>query len=260
MNKRNLGFWITIFKTEVWYSLISMKRYAFDTATGMITVYLMFLIIFYGLKYFAGSQFDGSSLDTIIVGYIMWMFAISAYSSTSSLILLESQQGTLEQLFMSPAGFHKLMFVRLVVGFGISILLNACLLFLTMLTSGRWLDIPYLQVLVLITLAVPAVYGLGYIFGGMALLFKRIESALHILQFGLIALVSIAAYPINSLSFLPFSAGAYTVNRVIVHGESFELWWYGFVGLNSVFYFLLGISIFRYFEKRAMKLNVLGHY
>lgn len=260
MNSRNWNFWKTLLVNETAFSLLMMRRYLFDTAVGLITVYILFLVIFFGLKVFSGGNIEETRLDAIIVGYILWMFALSAYTSTSSFILEEAKQGTLEQLFMSPAGFHNILFIRLVVGFFINVVFNMSLLFLTMLTTGRWLDIPILSMLGLIALAIPSVYGLGYIIAGFAILFKRVAAISNIMQFILIGLVSLPSVPLNSFSFLPFTSAANLVNQMIVQGTTVSLWWIVFIGLNSMFYYVAGVLVFKYFERKAMALNVLGHY
>lgn len=260
MSQRNISFWRTVFINELWFSIINQKRYLFDTVTGFVIVYFMFLVVFYGLRFFSADQVDGLKMDAVIVGYIMWMFSINAFTSTSTFILMESQQGTLEQVFMSPAGFHKLLFVRIIAAFLISLIFNSLLFCAAMLTSGHWLDVPWGKVLLLITISIPSVYGLGYIVGGLALRYKKISSAAGVLQFGLIALVGVGGYPFSIYSLLPFSAGASTINLAIVQGQEFPLWWYGLIMANSVFYFIAGVTIFKMFERQAMKLNVLAHY
>jgi ABC-type polysaccharide/polyol phosphate export permease len=73
-------------------------------------------------------------------------------------------------------------------------------------------------------------------------------------------LVSLPAYPLNVFSFLPFTAGAYMINRMVVYGENFPLSWYLFIFAISLFYFFLGFGIFKLFEKKARRLNLLGQY
>jgi len=81
-----------------------------------------------------------------------------------------------------------------------------------------------------------------------------------IISFGLIGMMLLPVYPITPYAFLPFIAGAATVNRSIVSGETFPLWWYIFITVNSAFYMIVGLSIFRLMEKKAKKLNKLGQY
>jgi len=46
------------------------------------------------------------------------------------------------------------------------------------------------------------------------------------MQFVIIALVALDAYPFNVMSFLPFTAGASSIQHLINKHGSFPLWWY----------------------------------
>ncbi|MEX1033147.1 MAG: hypothetical protein WDZ30_07280 [Cellvibrionaceae bacterium] len=260
MNAVGIGFWWLAFTNEARFALTMLRRYLFDTLVGLLAVYILFLVVFLGLKLFLGGELATERLDAVIVGYIMWMFALLAYTGTANSIIDEAKQGTLEQLFMAPAGFYLLLIVRMLVGLITTLLFSTSLLFLAMLSTGRWLEVPYLQCLGIILLGLPAIHGLGFAIAGIALVHKRVAAVSSIMQFFLIALVSLPAYPINSLSLLPFSAAANTVNQLVNQEAMLPPWWYGFILLNSLFYLLVGLVIFKHFEAKAKSLNVLGHY
>ncbi|MEX2333343.1 MAG: hypothetical protein WD600_03735, partial [Pseudohongiella sp.] len=175
-------------------------------------------------------------------------------------IIDEARQGTLEQLVMAPAGLCRLLVVRMIVGLMVTVIFTTCLLFLAMFSTGRWLEIPYLHSLGIILLGLPAVHGLGFAIAGIALVHKRVGAVSSIMQFVLIALVSLPAWPLSGVSLLPFAAAANTVNQLVTQQAEFPLWWYGFILLNGLFYLLAGLFVFRRFEGRAKSLNVLGHY
>jgi ABC-2 type transport system permease protein len=248
------------FKNEINKFYIQSKRYIFDTLSRIISTYLIFLSLFYGIKFISGPDLDNAKLDAIIIGYIMWSFAYNAYYENSYDICEESTIGTLEQLFLAPIGFHSIVFFRMISGYLFSVLYNIAVLYLTMITTGRWLDLPIFNFLLITTLSIPAMYGLGYVFGGFSLVYKKIQSSLYVVQFALVFLVSLPAYPLNVFSFLPFTAGAYMINRMVVYGENFPLSWYLFIFAISLFYFFLGFGIFKLFEKKARRLNLLGQY
>lgn len=257
---RSSNFWWLTFGNEVRFALTMMRRYLFDTLVGLLAVYLLFMVVFLGLKLFLSDALVDNRLDTVIIGYVMWMFALFAYTDTANSIIEESKQGTLEQLFMAPAGFARLAMVRMLVGLLATAVFSTAVLFLAMLSTGRWLDIPYAQALLLILLGLPAVYGLGFAVAGIALVHKKMAAVSSIMQFLLIAVVSLPAYPFHGTSLLPFSAAASSVNQLVNGGANFSLWWYIFILLNSLTYLILGLFIFKLFERKATQLNVLGHY
>ncbi len=252
-------YWVA-FKGELTRTFIKAKRYGFDTLSRLLMTYFVFIAIFYGLKFMTGPTLNGGKLDELIIGYILWTFAVSAYFENSYDLAEESTIGTLEQLHLAPIGFHTIVLFRMISGYLLSIIYNISVLYLTMLTTGRWLDLPIFNFLLIVTLAIPSIYGIGYIFGGLALVYKKIESSLMLIQFILILFVSLPAWPLQKTSFLPFTAGAHSINRMVVYGESFPVWWYFFILGISLFYFFLGLGIFKLFETKARRLNLLGQY
>ena len=207
-----------------------------------------------------GPNLNGGKLDELIIGYIMWSFAMAAYFENANDIAEESTIGTLEQLHLAPVGFHAVIFFRMIAGYFLSVFYNISVLYLTMLTTGRWLDLPIFKFLLIVTLAIPSIYGIGYVFAGLALVYKKIQNSLILVQFILIAFVSLPAWPIRGTSFLPFTSGAHSINRMVVHGEEFPIWWYFFILGISLFYFFAGMAIFKIFETKARRLNLLGQY
>jgi ABC-2 type transport system permease protein len=260
MKTTGIKFWWLTCVNEAWFALVMMRRYLFDTVVGLIAVFLLFLVVFMGLRTFMGDGLTTDTLDAVIVGYIMWMFALLAYTGSANAIIDEAKQGTLEQLFMAPAGICRLLIVRMGAGVITAIVFNSVLLLLAMLSTDRWLQIPYGQSLLLIVLGLPAVQGLGFAIAGIALVHKRVEAVSSIMQFALIALVSLPAYPFNSMSLLPFTAAASGVNQLVTQQAELPLAWYGLIFVTSLFYLLLGVFIFKRFEAKAKSLNVLGHY
>ena len=68
---RHLVLFWALLKKEYIY----LKRYSFNTISGIITIYLVFLLIFYGVKALGGANF-GDTLEGIVVGFMVWTFAI----------------------------------------------------------------------------------------------------------------------------------------------------------------------------------------
>lgn len=246
--------------TELYREYIYLKRYFFDNLSSMISIYIVFLAMFFGLKHFGGSFVDAQNLDMVIIGYFLWTFAAITYSDIAYNLMTESQLGTLEQLYLSPAKFDKRMLCRIIASYISSFIFTLFILYLTMLTTGRWITIPWIKVFMVLTLSLLSMSGIGYIMGGLAIVFKRMASVLGILQFAFILLVSLDAYPINGFSFLPYAAGANTIIHLVIDKATIPVWWYGFIALNSLTYFFMGTAIYKLFEMRAMRLNLLSEY
>ena len=157
---------------------IELKRYAFNTLSGLVTLYLIFLLIFAGAKYAQGFGINlfGESVEGLVVGFLVWTFALSAYSDLSWSIMREAQQGTLEQLYMCPFGFRFVSFAWIVSSFLTTFVFSDTLLFLMMVTTGKYLRLPLGTLLPLAFLTVAPIYGLGFVMAGLALVFKRIQA------------------------------------------------------------------------------------
>jgi ABC-2 type transport system permease protein len=253
-----------LFKKEIIY----LKRYYFNTISSIITIYIIFLIIFFGVKALGGgggtpSPSFGDTLSGIVVGFIVWTFALFAYSDLSWAMIQEAQQGTLEQLYMSPLGFGWVSIFRIASGFIISTLINVLLLILMMASSGRWLHIDVISIAPLLLLTIAGVYGIGFLMGGLALIFKRVQATFQILQFVFVALIAVPLDRFEFLKYLPLSFGTRLIAEVMIAETSiFELPLEDllFLVINSMFYFGLGFLAFKFLEGVARDRGLLGHY
>lgn len=250
----------TLFKQ----SLINLRRYLFDTLSGVITIFLFFLVLFYGAKAFGGSRPGlGSTLSALVVGYMVWVMAIFAYSSISQNLIEEAQLGTLEQIAMSPLGFGRVVLARTAVGFVIQLVWVFVILLLMMASTGRWLHLDFVSILPLMITTGIGILGVGLALGGLAVVVKRVQSALQILQIGFIALVAVPVEAVPSMKYLPLAWGNYLLRQVMVDERSIFSMAAGDLLLlagNAAFYFAAGFGCFKYLENVARNRALLGHY
>jgi len=240
------------------------KRYPMNFLSSLITIYIIFFLIFIGYRTIGTGTPDYSkNLESIIVGFFLWTFAIAAYSRLSWGIMSESSTGTLEQLYMSPVGFKTIAIFIVISDFIISSMLEIPVVFLMMLTTGRWLHIDILTLLILFIPTIGGVYGIGFISGGIALVYKRIQSFFQILQFLMVLFIMIPVEKYPAAKILPLSLGNHLIKLNMTQGIPFyKLPTQDLIilYLNFLAYFLLGIFIFSRFEYYARKRGILGHY
>lgn len=243
---------------------IELRRYYFNTLSILVTVYLIFLLIFFGLRTFAGgSSGFGQTAEGLVVGFMVWFLAVFAYSELSWVLIREAQQGTLEQLSMSPLGLGKVLLGRLCAALAFDFLVMTVFLFLMMASTGRWLHLDFASILPLLILTVMGVQGIGFVMGGLALVFKQIEASFQILQFVFVALIAAPIGTFPWVKFLPLSWGGHLIGRVMIGGTSLLDIALGDLLLlvaNSAFYFGLGFLVFKFFEQQARDRGLLGHY
>ena len=130
-------------------------------------------------------------------------------------------------------------------------------------TTNYWLEIKVLSILIPIFIGIFSILGIGLICGGLALIFKKVQSLLNVIQYFLIGLVAIFPESIIFSALLPFNYAARGVFNTMMGGDSFMDFGavgYGIMIGNSLLYFLLGLIIFKQCLKVAKRRGLLGQY
>lgn len=253
-----------LFKSFFKKEYILFKRYFFNSIGALITIYIIFLLLFLGYKGLIGnSPSFGKNVEGLVVGYSLWMFALISYQEISNNISKECREGTLEQLYMSAYPFRWILIMRTLSSVLFNFILIGIMTFLIMITSGRYLNIDLLSIIPIILLTLLCFYSIGLIAGGLTLVFKRIDSYLQIIQFAIIGFIAAPVGKVPWFKYLPGTLGANMLKKIMVEGESifkfsinqiFELTIIGIV------YLLLGSIVYKICENKAMKKGILGHY
>jgi ABC-2 type transport system permease protein len=105
--------------------------------------------------------------------------------------------------------------------------------------------------------------GIGFIMGGLAIVFKKTQTVLNVLQIVLLALVFVPIDRYPFMKFLPMSFGNSLLLDTMVRGVSIFRMDGGdllFLVANTVFYMALGLFAFKAFERAARARGLLGHY
>jgi ABC-2 type transport system permease protein len=253
-----------LYGTSLRRNLIEFRRYAFDSITGVVMIYGFFLLIFYGAKVFGGSQANfGNTISAVVVSFALWSLTIFALGSLTYELTQEAQLGTLEQLAMSPFGLTRVLVARVLTSLSIYLSMMVVLLVLMMATTGRWLNIDLASTVPILVLTLLGVIGLGFVLGGIAIVFKRVQQALQVWQLLVFGLIAAPVDRVVFTKYMPLTWGATLMRRVMVDGESIFSMPAGdmlFLAVNSLFYFAVGIAIFKRFEGAARERGLLGHY
>ncbi len=254
---------LILLQAQVKKEFILLRRYFFNFLGGFATLYVVFLLLFLGYRGLAaGTDMYGTGLGNLIVGYMLWIFAMTIYQDISYHLFNEAREGILEQLYMSPFGYIRVTAFRLIAGLVLNFGMAFLILMAMMLSTGRYLNLDLISLVPLIILLLVPIAGLGFILGGLQILYKRIQSILQIVQF---LLVGVVVAPINLgwTVFLPGTMASHLVRQVMVE-EAFitALPWTQFLMalVMAVFYLLLGLAIFKLCERRAMISGRLGQF
>ena len=248
-------------------AFIETRRYLLSALSGIGMQCVIFLIIFAGSRSLGGLSIGGSGPgggpEGLVVAYLVWMLAIMSFEELAGSVARESAVGTLEQLFLTRAGFAWVG-ISYMIGRYIVILAPAAILLLFMMaTTGHWLhlDLPSLLGLFPIVVATPC--GLGFIMGGLALVYKHVQAFLQvfIVAFPAALVVPLDQYP--WVRFLPLAQGNDLLRRVMVDG--LRIWELPVrevaagVGVGAL-YLLAGFLFFSYCLKVARDRGTLGQY
>jgi len=241
-----------------------MRRYLFNTLSGIVTLYVVFLLLFYGAKGIGGAALEtGDSLEGLVVGYTIWMLAIFAFQNMAWGVSNEAMVGTLEQLYLSRAGFAWVNASVMAASALTNLVLIGAVTVLMMATTGQWLNLDLISIIPVALLTISAGYGVGFAMAGLALVFKRIQSAFQILTFGFIGCLAVPLDRFPWAKFLPLALGNKLLRAVMVDGQ--RLWELpaGDVALAAAVglgYFLLGLAAFAYLLKVARDQGLMGQY
>lgn len=259
-----------LFKVSFEKVIKELLRYKFDTISDILSLYVLFMAMFLGMKLF-GMSMDvspvklGNTLEGFVAGYFLWTIMLMAYSDTANNVISDASRGTLEQISMSNLGLSSVLLVRSICNLIVNLLTCFAVLFFIMLTTGYWLNINIVPLLILIFLGVFSIFGISLIFGGLALIFKKIQSILNIVQYFLLGIVipPLGAFSDAVSLLIPFRKAVELIFKITIGGSSiteFALSDYLIIIGNSFIYLLIGLFIFKKCTVIAKRKGLLGQY
>ena len=237
-------------------------RYPANAIGGIVISLFFFGVLFYGGRMLAGRALT-DSIEGIIVGYFLWTLSVGAYSSISNDIGSEVQWGTLERHVMTPFGFAPVALLKGAAKVVRTFILSSIILAVMLLITGTSLELHVGTIVVIASLSILSVLGLGFAAGGITVLYKQIGNWLNLLQFGFVVLISAPALDMPWLKVLPLAHGSELLQRAMVDGV--RLWEFppaevALLVAVAVGYLGLGYAVFQVSTRRARRLGVLGDY
>ncbi|NJR51278.1 MAG: ABC transporter permease [Leptolyngbyaceae cyanobacterium CSU_1_3] len=256
---------LKLFSAELRRGWIQFIRYPAEAISGIFIITALFYGLFLGAKYVAGPGLQlGDRLDAIIVSYVLWTLVTFILFNTTGTLQNEAQTGTLEQLFLTPFGAPRVFLTRAIADLFIQFVLISTILILISLLTGRYLSFPPALFLPLIAVIMGA-YGISFALGSLALLLKRVQQLLGVVQFALLFLMTISTESLTGslkiLGFLlPMTTGAGLLRDLMARQQPLNFTLLGFALLNGLFYFGLGLLLFRWAERETKRRGRLSGY
>ncbi|NET91028.1 MAG: ABC transporter permease [Kamptonema sp. SIO1D9] len=256
---------LELFWAEFRRSWIEFIRYPMEAVGGIFVTTTIFYGLFLGAKYVAGASFTlGDRLEAIVIGYVLWTLVLFVINNTAIGLQHEAQTGTLEQIFLSPFGATTVFLVRAIASLILQLLIEVIILAIIIVLTGSKIEFPLILFLPLLTVLMGA-YGLAFIMGALALLFKRVQQLLGLFQFTLLFLL---ATPTETLpkfgqflfNLLPMTLGANLLRDLMARSESINWLELSSALVNGLIYLAMGLLIFRWGEREVKKRGNLSGY
>lgn len=256
------GGYYHLLKAVFLRELLIWVRYPLDAVLGIITK-----TVFFGLLIFGGSVVApnavSNSLGGIIIGIFLLSLTSSAYSGITGAVGAEATWGTLERHYLTPFGFGPVMLAK---GIGIMCksFIKSLLVFLLLLAfSGKTLKIPLLTVIIVTFLSITSVLGVGFVTGGLGILYKKIGAVNNLISFIFLGLISAPVFDLWWAKLLPLAQGSALLQRTMKDGV--RIWEFDPTSVTilfgvAVFYLVIGYVMFGRITRRARKLGTLGDY
>lgn len=256
---------LELLAAELKRSWIQFIRYPLEAIGSIVIITSVFYGLFLSARYMVGPSLQfGERLDAVIVGYILWTLVLFVINDISNGLQYEAQTGTLEQLFLSPYSAPRVFLIRAIASLALRLGILLIILLIIMGLTGSRLQFPPTLLLPLTTVLLAA-YGLAFIMGSCALLFKRIQQLLGLFQFVLLFMLATPAETwtgaLRWLSYLlPMVPSAGVLRDLMARGESLDLSSFYLAFANGLLYFVVGYWIFRWAERRAKQQGLLSGY
>ena len=245
-------------RNELGLRLYLARRYWLESVSGFVLILGSFVGLLHAVIAAGEMSIHSERLNGLILGFVLWMYAGTAYSSTSSEVAEEIRARSLEQLCMGPLPLWRILAIRAILHIA-----GGTLILLLSFTVIAWLGREELHlldpaVLGIVLLAAPSLLGFGYMVAGVLLVIRKMETLQLLVYPGLIALIALPVYPLNGFAALPFAYGA-SAARFAVGGGALGTLDFIVVASNSLGWLMLGIVVFKRFEREARRLGVMGH-
>lgn len=246
---------------------ITLRRYPTEFFGELVVVVVIFYGLFLGSSYMSGGGIFGARLSSVILGYTLWTLSLAAIGNMGYSISNEAQNGTLEQVFLSPVGAVRILILRNIASLIFSMLFTVLVIYGIMALTGHFLPLSPID-LVPLVMAVGTAMGIGFLIASITILFKRTNQLLGLLQFVLLFIIMTPFTTFHGAwqylgVIAPLSPMVGLLQSMLVDHQGLltapgHWFWWGFV--NVALWLGLGIAVFSRAYARAKTRGTLGHY
>lgn len=271
-----MGFFLVI-KAELVRSWIMMRRYWFATVLGIIMTYGILILGIGSIASYGGGKINTFIASEKALGFLLGTFAFGILGMFTQNLRSMARTGQLEQVCMSPHGLVTNFLARTTVTAFMSFFSMSIVYILVTYSLDIVIHVDLLAVVVLMVLTCIGVIGLGFMCGGLVLVFKNTGQLLMLVRFLVLGMPIAATKNIDNWSvplqwvahIVPSTDAAICLKYVLVEGqinshgvfESFHRHPSFFILIvNASIWTFVGIALFQAMENWSRDKGTLGAY
>jgi ABC-2 type transport system permease protein len=250
------------FYWEIKMDIFGTARYKFGVFTDIVVfsvILSVFLLTDSGGSYKKAYNYPNYK-EFIVIGYMAWIYAVTAISSIAHIVGGELRAGTFYKKYNSKYPLQLLLFGRLTASLLIESVVTILLLLLVKLGWGVEVTF-HPMIIVAVIISTTGMYGIGLVIAGMTIFYKNVRSVIFLIQLGLLFVTDT----------VPFVEGMLSVSRVfpltscnliikyILTGQSYFREFI-FMCITAAAFLAMGTLCFSYYLKKARKKGNLLFY
>jgi hypothetical protein len=255
-----LWFFAEVLRKEALY----LWRYKINSIAGILFLSLICLGILFGAKSMSAAAVGATDKLEIIAGYIIWVVMVTNFQTITRALTAESTLGTFEQVYINATSMVGFLITKCAAAFVLNLATLYGVLLAVMLISGVAVNKGMIEMLPVIALGVPAVWGLGIGIGSLILFAKQVESLTVLLSTIAMASVPIVARHSEVASFfLPFGISSRLAQNMVTSqlmSRGVTIQDILLILLNDSFYLAIGLAMYGVSCYLGRSYGKLGHH
>lgn len=237
-------------------------RYRFGLMTDVVifSVLLGIFLVTDSGHSFSETYNHANYKELLVIGYMAWIYSVTAISSISQIVSGELRLGTFYKKYNSKYPLQILLFGRMIASLIVETIVVIVLL---LLAAFLWkIEMTFSPVIILaICISTVGMYGIGLVIAGLAVFFKRTGSIIFLIQMGLLFVTDTVPATEGILSYskyLPLTS-CNMIMKAVLSGEPYrEYMW--MLLITTAAFLCIGIVVFNIFLKKARKKGNLLFY
>lgn len=250
------------FYWEIKMDVMGTFRYRFGVFTDIIVfsaLLSIFLLTDSGKSYSEVYNYSNYK-EFLVIGYMAWIYAVSAIASISQIVSGELRGGTFYKKYNSKYPLQLLLLGRLAASLLIESVVIIVLLLLAKLGWG--VEVTFHPVIVIaIIISTIGMYGIGLVVAGMTIFHKNVRSIIFLIQLGLLFVTDTVPFIEGVLSvskILPLTS-CNLIIKYILSGQNYSKEFI-FMCITTAAFLTVGVVVFSFYLRKARKKGNLLFY